>query len=438
MRERRRSGQHRQRLRCSRAGLPHQPGCARRGGHRPVIGWLDCGTGISGDKFLGALLDAGSVCGGFTAEDLRALAATLAPEAVVSVERVRSCGIAAVGVRVEAGDQPPPRTWASVRSQLEAADLPAPVRTRALRAFEELALAEAHVHGVDPDDVHFHEVGALDSIVDVVGVCAGLHALGVEFLVASPVAVGSGTVETSHGRLTVPAPATAALLVDVPIVPGPPGPDGSPAGELTTPTGAALVRACADGFGAAPPMVPRLIGYGAGTRDIGSPNVCRIIIGDPGPAQPALTAEEVVLLETNVDHVSPEALSFAAEQLLAEGALDVWVTPIVMKKGRSAATLSVLAGTRVAQETAARVVALTGTLGVRSTPQPRYVAERAVHEVASPWGPVRVKSGAGRLRPEHDDVARIAAATDRTYDEVARTLTRLAAEQLAQDTQATE
>jgi uncharacterized protein (TIGR00299 family) protein len=405
-----------------------------------MLGFLDCSTGVSGDKFLGALLDAGSVRGDFTSEHLSEAVAALAPEARVTVDRVLSRGVSAMSVNVDAGEQPRCRTWASIRETLEAADLPKPVATRALDVFETLAKAEGRVHGEAPDEVHFHEAGALDSIVDVVGVCTGLHLLGVDELVVSPVATGSGTVETSHGVLPVPAPATAVLLLGVPTVPGPHLPDGGPAGELTTPTGAALVRACATRHGVCPPMVPALVGYGAGTRDIGSPNVCRIIIGCADTtASPALTAEEVVLLETNVDHISAEAVAFAAEQLLAEGALDVWVTPIVMKKGRAALTLSVLAGADAAEGTAGRIVALTGVLGVRSTPQPRFVTGREVREIATPWGAVRVKAGAGRLRPEHEDVARIAGETRRAYDEVSDTLTRLATEQLGEQSgQATE
>lgn len=398
-----------------------------------MIAHLDCSTGVSGDKFLGALLDAGAASGDFTEEHLAAVVARLAPEARVEVASVLSHGVSATGVRVEAEEQPPSRSWKSIRDRIAAADLPAPVAERSLAVFAALAEAEAGVHGCAPDDVHFHEVGALDSIVDVVGVCLGMHLLGIDTLTVSAVATGSGTTETSHGTLPVPAPATARLLLEVPIVAGPSGPDGRAAGELTTPTGAALVRALAVGFGVSPPMTPHRIGYGAGTRDIGSPNVCRIVIGTADETRPALATENVVLLETNVDHLSPEALSTAAEQLLAEGALDVWVTPIVMKKGRAAAALSVLAPLASAETTAERVVALTGTLGVRSTPQPRYVADRDVREIATPWGPVRVKVGAGWLRPEHDDIARVAAETHRPYRDVADELGRLAAEQLGDD-----
>jgi pyridinium-3,5-bisthiocarboxylic acid mononucleotide nickel chelatase len=388
-----------------------------------VIGYLDCSTGISGDKFLGALLDAGTANGRFTAEHLAAIAAALAPEARVDVARVSSHGVSALGVRVSAEGQPHSRSWADIRASLYGAELPQPVLDRALLAFGTLAEAEAMVHAAAVDDVHFHEVGAIDSIVDMVGACAGLHALGITSLLATPVALGSGTVETSHGTLPVPAPATARLLHDsrVPTVHGP------ATGELTTPTGAALLSACVDGFSAMPPATIVGIGYGAGTRDIGVPNVCRLLLAEPtpvaDPAQDGSITESVALLETNLDHLSPEALAFAAEELLGEGALDVWQTPIVMKKGRSAVLLSVLAAENDMARMAARVSELTGSLGVRVRMTQRVVVPREVVEVATEWGPVRVKVGAGLLRPEHDDVARIARETGVDYAEVARTAT---------------
>ena len=415
-----------------------------------MIGYLDCSTGVSGDKFLGALLDAGTQSGDFTADDLRAIVARLAPEAVVGVERVVSRGVTAIGVRVSAapdasagaGVEPHSRTWADIRALIEAADLPAPVHATSLAAFEALAVAEAGVHGTDVDDVHFHEVGAIDSIVDMVGVCAGVHALGIDRLMVSAVAVGSGTVETSHGTLAVPAPATAALLIGVPILAGP------ATGELTTPTGAALLCTLADEYGSLPALTVQRIGTGAGTRDIGHPNVCRLSLGTsaestagdtangapgavPGAADPAtgLRQEAVTVLETNIDHLSAEELAFAAGELLAAGALDVWQTPIVMKKGRLAVTLSVLTDGPSATETVARIMALTGTLGVRVSHRHRLVAPRDIVTVATPWGPVRAKVGSGRVRPEHEDVARVAREARQEYDTVTREIIRLADDQ---------
>lgn len=384
-----------------------------------MIGYLDCSTGVSGDKLLGALLAVGTTTGAFTTQHLQELVSDIAPEALVVVEPRDSYGISGTGVTVRALGEPHSRTWGNVRDLLEAAELPERVLTRALAAFEALAVAEAQVHGTDPEKVHFHEVGGLDSIMDVLGVCAGLEALGIESLLATTVATGSGTVQTSHGLLPVPAPATAALLIDVPTEPGP-----SPS-ELTTPTGAALLRVCADGFGVAPPMVPRLIGYGVGTRDIGCANVCRLIIGTVDVPDIRLHGETVTLLETNIDHISPEAAAFAAEQLLAEGALDVWTSPIVMKKGRSAFTLSALCGADYSGHFAERVVSLTGSLGVRTREIERYAASRDVRVIETAYGTVRFKTGAGRARPEADDVARIARESGRSFEQVEQELSSL-------------
>jgi uncharacterized protein (TIGR00299 family) protein len=393
-----------------------------------VIGYLDCSTGVSGDKFLGALLDVGIANGRFTAEHLAAIVAELAPEARVVVERVSSRGVSALSVRVLAEGQPHSRSWADIRTALNSASLPGPVLDRTLLAFSALAEAEAAVHGTAVDDVHFHEVGAIDSIVDMVGTCAGIHALGITSLLATPVAVGSGTVETSHGTLPVPAPATARLLqsADAPLEAGP------AAGELTTPTGAALLSACVDGYSAMPSLIIAGIGLGAGTRDIGVPNICRLILAEE-PVVIADTADDlahetVAVLESNIDHLSPEELAFACEELLAEGALDVWQTPIVMKKGRSAVLLSALVAERDAGRFAARVSRLTGSLGVRVRVTQRLIAPRRALEITTEWGPVRVKSGAGRVRPEHDDIARIARKTGRAYADIARQVTDAARE----------
>lgn len=405
-----------------------------------LVAYLDCSTGVSGDKFLGALLDAGSANGAFTARHLESLLEQLAPEARVTVRRVTSHGISAIGVGVEAAEQPAHRRWRDIREALRAARLADTVRGRSEEVFEALAHAEAAAHGCAVDDVHFHEVGALDSILDVVGVCAGLEALGIESLTASPVATGWGTVDTSHGVLPVPAPATAALLIGVPTVPGPARRDGSSPGELTTPTGAALLRTLASAIGVCPPLTPRTVGYGAGTRDIGAPNICQLVIGDPDPRTVPVRPERVTLLESNVDHLSPEALAVAAEQLLAEGALDVWTSPVVMKKGRPGLLLSILVASEGApgspdpEHFAQRAVALTGTLGIRRTDLERLAAEREVRSIDTPYGAVRVKVApagtASRLRPEADDVARIARENGAPFSVVERELTLLAAEQI--------
>lgn len=381
-----------------------------------MIAYLDCSTGISGDKFLGALLDAG-----FTEE---ALSKTLGPLGLADafeVRAVRSSGIAATSVLVSQAEDAKWRHWSDIREMLEDARLSYAVRVSALHAFTLLAEAEAAVHGVPVEKVHFHEVGAADTIVDIVGVAAGIEALGIERIVASPVAVGSGTVTCSHGTLPVPAPATANLLEGVAIT------DGGIAGELTTPTGAALLRAFVSEYAALPPMTLRACGTGAGTREIGVPNVARLLIGEPADAPASEPGEErIVVLDSNVDHLSAEHLAFAAERLLEAGALDVWQTPIVMKKGRAAVTLSVISDPAIAPGLAARIIAETGTLGVRVDPTTRYVAEREIVTARTSLGTVRVKTWrVGErvgVRPEFDDVARIARETGRPVSEIAEQL----------------
>ncbi len=381
-----------------------------------MIAYLDCSTGISGDKFLGALMGAG-----FTPEQLRGALAPLGLGDAVEVVAMRSHGIAATGIRVTDVPDSRLRTWADIRSMLAEAALPAAVRDAALRAFGLLAEAEAGVHGVPVDEVHFHEIGAADTIVDIVGVTAALHALRIERLTCTPIALGSGTVATSHGMLPVPAPATAALLEGVPVY------GGDIAGELTTPTGAALVHAFATGFGPLPEMTVRATGIGCGTRDIGTPNIARLLLGDsPEPLPAGTGAEEVALLESNVDHLSAEHVAYAAERLLEAGALDVWQTPIVMKKGRAAVTLSVLTTSASAASLADRLMAETGSLGVRVRPVERYVAEREIVEVDTSLGRVAAKMwrlGERRgVRAEFEDVARIALETGRPASEIAAVL----------------
>jgi hypothetical protein len=402
-----------------------------------VIGYLDCFSGISGDKFLGALVDAGL--------DLAVIAdaieALLPGEAEVTSERVVSAGIAATRVAVGQRRAQPARRWADIRTAVESADsLPGAVRERTLAVFAVLAAAEAHVHGTTVDEVHFHEVGAVDSVADVVGTCAGLEALGMTRLVSSPVAVGSGTVVTAHGVLPVPAPATAALLEGLPVVAGP------ATGELTTPTGAALVRVLADAFGPMPAMTPTRSGYGAGTRTLQAadgpalrvPNVLRLMLGeaearlatrpDDGFAGDAaavngLSAEDIVMLRTNIDHVSGERIAFALENALAAGALDAWQRPIGMKKGRIGTEVTVLAKPDDAEVLARLLVRDTGTLGVRMEPMRRLIAEREALTVLTELGEVRVKRGPGEtLRPEHDDLARLARDNDLPIEQVERTV----------------
>lgn len=387
-----------------------------------MIAHLDCSTGVSGDKILGTLIDAG-----FDPALLRdALAGMGLDGVVVETPATRSRGVTGVGVRVSESGAPR-RDYRTLRGLLDRAPVTLHARAGALAALQALAGAEARVHGVDADDVHFHEIGAADTIVDLLGIAMGLDALGIDSLTASAVAVGSGTVTTRHGELPVPAPATAALLQGMPIVPGPAG------GELTTPTGAAALRVFVSGFDGVSPMVLRRVGTGCGTRDLGLPNICRLLLGEAVASAPG--RDDVVLLESNIDHLTPEELAAAAERLRETGALDVWQTPIVMKKGRSATLLSALVRPDDAPRIADRVIAETRTLGVRMVPFERRLADRDVTEIDTSLGRARFKvatmpHGDRVLAVENDDASRIAAERGIAVGEASRLLESEAAGRL--------
>jgi hypothetical protein len=278
------------------------------------------------------------------------------------------------------------------------------VHDRAHAAFAALAEVEGALHRTAPDDVHFHEVGALDAIVDIVGVCAALEVLGIDDVACSPVATGLGTVGAAHGELPVPAPATARLLTGVPVV----GLDV--AVELATPTGAALVRTLASSWGPVPAMTLTATGMGAGGRELeGRPNVVQVLVGERAAA--GSEAEPAVLLEANVDDVTGEVLAHTVARLLAAGAADAWVTPIVMKKGRPAHTVSALTDPARATAIAEVLVAETGSLGVRGTALQKWPSPRAVEVVDVDGHPVRTKvTPAGRVKVEFEDAAAAAEA----------------------------
>ncbi len=384
------------------------------------VGWLDLGSGVSGDMLLGALVGAGV--------PLTTLSAALEPLALpISLRRedVRRAGLAAVRVHVDvpAGDQPH-RTWADVRVLLDR--LPEPLRSSASGVFAALARAEATVHGVPADDVHFHEVGALDAVADVVGVCAGVAALGLDRLVASPVALGSGYVRTAHGRLPVPGPAVLALLADA----AAPGHGGGADEELATPTGVALVTSLASGFGPLPLLRPEGTGTGAGGRDPADrPNVVRLVVGEaPG----ADRSQQVVVLEATVDDLDPRAWPAVLAGLLAAGAHDAWLTPVLMKKGRPGHVVSALADPVAVPAVRGLLFRETTTLGVRESAVARSVLARRFETVDVGGRPVAVKLGLGpdgevvNAVPEWEDVVRAAAALDRPVKAVLAEATGLA------------
>ncbi|MBW3646777.1 MAG: nickel pincer cofactor biosynthesis protein LarC [Actinobacteria bacterium] len=370
-----------------------------------MIGWLDCSAGISGDMLLGALVDAGV--------DLSVLQAAvdgLGVEPIrLTARPVTRAGIGATKVEVEVGEAATTRTWADVRELLTTAELVDHVRTTALAVFARLAAAEAAVHRVAPDEVHFHEVGALDALADIVGCAAGLHALGLSALTASPVTLGSGTARGAHGPIPVPSPAVLALLSGVPVEAGP------VRQEMTTPTGAALLATAATAYGPMPSMVLHSTGSGAGSRDPAEvANVLRLVLGEPV----AQNVSGAWLLEANVDDLDPRLWPGVLAALLSAGASDAWLTPILMKKGRPAHTLSVLCDQAEVEGLRSSIFRETSTLGVRAARVAKHALERRQHAVEVAGQPVRVKLGllggeVVNVMPEWEDVAAAARALDR-------------------------
>lgn len=331
------------------------------------LGWLDCSSGVSGDMLLGAL----SAVGALDEMD-RVLAAVPDLGVRLSASGVQRGALHATHVRVEVGEGPP-RNRAAVQAVLDQLPIPAAVRETAGRVFDRLAVAEAAVHGVTPEEIYFHEIGAVDSIVDVVGACLGFHALGLDHLTVSPVALGSGVIDTMHGVVPVPGPAVLELLRGSGLVAV--GGDGS--GELATPTGVAVVAELATGFGSMPPMTVESIGIGAGSRETeGRPNVVRLVVGDA-----TAEAAEWLLLEANIDDLDPRLWPAVIDALLGAGAADAWLTPILMKKGRPAHTLSALVTQASAAKVERTVFEQTTTIGLRTTAVGKRALDRDVIDV---------------------------------------------------------
>jgi pyridinium-3,5-bisthiocarboxylic acid mononucleotide nickel chelatase len=361
---------------------------------------LDCVGGVAGDMLLAALLDAGA-----DADAVRAGLEGLGVAGLeLATERTERHGMTATLARVRGAGAQPHRDWASIRAQIDAAGLPARPTARAQEAFRRLAHAEARIHGVDPDHVHFHEVGAVDAIGEVCGVAVALEDLAIDAVTCSPLPMGRGFVDAAHGRLPLPAPATLALLEGAPLY----GVDIE--AELVTPTGAALVASLAGRFGALPPMTLQTVGYGAGTRDLPAlPNVVRAIVGVPA----SVGTSEVSLIEANLDDFLPELAPDAMAACFDAGALDVWTSPAQMKRGRPGFVLSALARPGDEQAVARAILRETSSLGVRIARLDRIELERESRTVEVGGEPVRVKVGRldGRvvnLAPEHADCERAA------------------------------
>ncbi len=382
--------------------------------------YFDCFHGAAGDMLLAALLDAGL--------ELTALERGLAEIEVggyaLEHERVQSHGISGARLRVRVEADQPARDWAQIRALLVSSRLPDHARSMALAVFERLARAEARIHGVPIDQVHFHEVGAVDSIVDTVGVCLGLELLAVHKVYASALPLGSGWVRTQHGPLPVPTPATLALLAEVsaPIIPAPPDSQG----ELLTPTAAAILAELAS-FGQ-PPMRVERVGYGLGSKEFARLNGLRAWIGEQDMREDQ-AHEDLAELRCNLDDSTGEVLAYAIERLLAAGALDAWATPLVMKKGRPAYQLACLSRPDTITLLSEIILRETPSLGVRWSMVTRRAADRDSVLVETPWGAVRVKRKllAGAVvggAPEYEDCASLARESGVSLTEIYRAALR--------------
>ena len=378
-----------------------------------MIAYLDCIGGVAGDMLLASMLDAGA-----PEAALREVPGRLGLPAVeLRITRVERHGIGALQLQVLAGERDHERSWRSIRARLAAAELGESVRERAIAVLERLARVEAEIHGVATQEVHFHELGAVDTLIDVVGTVTLLAELEVSRLVCSPLPVGRGVARAAHGVLPLPAPATAALLVGAPLS------GVELEAELVTPTGAALASTLADGWGALPSMTLERIGYGAGTADFEErANLVRLLLGREGGVDGG-GDREVVSLETNLDDLSPELVPDAVERCFAAGALDVWTVPVAMKKGRPGIVLTALARPEKEAAVARAILTETTALGVRVARLRRYELERELRTVDVDGHPVRIKLGLldGRIvnaAPEHDDCAAVARATDASVKSV--------------------
>ena len=377
------------------------------------IAWFHCFNGVAGDMALGALIDAGADVE-FVRTSIKGLGID---EWSIDPQRTQRCGITAIQAGVTAPDLHHHRHYGEIRTMIAVAPLDERVRDRAQLVFRELAEVEGAIHGVAADDVEFHEVGSLDAIVDIVGTCAALESLGIDELQSSPLAVGTGTFHAAHGVLPNPGPAVLGLLarrsaplrgVDVDV-------------ELTTPTGAALMTGLATSFGPIPAMTVESVGYGAGTRDlVGRPNVVQVVVGSSVAASRVSSpGQPVRLLETNLDDVTGEVLAHTIGLLMDGGAHDAWITPIIMKKGRPAYTMHVLADPAKAAELSETLIRETGTLGVRGSTIERWPQRRTSATITIDGHQVATKtSDDGRTKLEHDHAATLATATGQALRDV--------------------
>jgi uncharacterized protein (TIGR00299 family) protein len=374
------------------------------------LAYLDCVGGLAGDMLLAALLDAGA-----DLERLRSVPDALGlPGIEITVGRVERQGIDALQLRIDPPEDRAHRSYREIRKIVDEAELAPRARARSLEALARLAEVEGRIHGVPADKVHFHELGAMDTLVDVCGAFTLLDELGVERVSCSPLPFSRGLTRAAHGVLPLPAPATLALLEGAPLV------GVETEAELVTPTGAAIAAVAVDEWGTLPPLVLERVGYGAGTADFADrPNVLRVVLG----AEAARAPGTVVLLETNLDDLSPELVPDAVERCFAAGALDVWTVPAQMKKGRPGIVLSALSRPGTEGDVARAMLEETTALGVRVARLSRWELEREERVITVAGGTVRVKVGRldGRLvnlAPEHDDCAALARSTGRAVKSI--------------------
>jgi len=387
--------------------------------------YLDCFSGVSGDMFLGSLLDAG-----LPFHELRERLLTL-PINGYQIEIKREARNQIFGTRFLVSldkDRDDHRGLKAIREVITRGDLSETVKEKSIEIFESLAKVEGEIHNLPPEEVHFHEVGAVDSIIDIVGTVYALEHLHIGSLCVSALPLGSGFVMTAHGKIPVPAPATIALLKGIPVFEA-----GIPY-EMVTPTGAALVKGLAASFGSMPPMVVREIGYGIGTRDLPDrPNLLRLFIGEE---QSGKTVDTVVVLETNVDDISPEWLGYLMDRLFDAGALDVVFFPVQMKKNRPGVQIQVIGRPDKKDLLMEIMVRESASLGIRFRYSQRRVLPRSFSEVESPWGKIKVKKvmlekGPSILVPEYDVCKEIASKNNIPLREVYLWVTSLEVSQPA-------
>jgi uncharacterized protein (TIGR00299 family) protein len=341
------------------------------------------------------------------------------PELKIGSSEVKKCGFRAVSISIEHPPEHAHRHLHHITEMIDrATDIEAPAKETARLIFQQVAVAEAKVHGTTLEKVHFHEVGAIDSIADIVGAAVALHSLGIQRIVASPVPTGTGSITIAHGRVSVPAPATAELLCGIPIAPS------TIEAELTTPTGAAILKACAESFGPVPAMTIDAVGYGAGTMDLdGQANVLRVLLGQSDAVVNEVESDQVVVLETNIDDSTPEQLADCADRLLQAGALDVFQTPCTMKKGRAAVILSVIGSPLDVAELEQIIFQHSTSIGIRRYRADRHKLQRRRVSIDTAYGTAQAKlvtlpDGGHRLSVEDDDVRALAVSNSTTTAEI--------------------